>query len=146
MNSSTRRSKRHFQQAILLPLLLSRLADWLAAVDARLAGLRANGAISNWARLFGTPTRFGKMCAQMRNFLDRTGSLWMKGALVGKVGSVFASAATQHGGKETTIGLGSARREVARWHGRRLSGFCRAQFEPSRSWTDIVAKVAANVL
>ena len=53
------------------------------------------------------------MCAQMRNFLDRTGSLWMKGALVGKVGSVFASAATQHGGKETTIGLGSARREVA---------------------------------
>ena len=55
------------------------------------------------AILFGTPTRFGNMCAQMRNFLDRTGSLWMKGALVGKVGSVFASTATQHGGQETTI-------------------------------------------
>src|SRR6266481_1622636 len=53
--------------------------------------------------LFGTPTRFGNMCAQMRNFLDQTGSLWMQGALVGKVGSVFASTATQHGGQETTI-------------------------------------------
>ncbi|MDD4869058.1 MAG: NAD(P)H:quinone oxidoreductase [Kiritimatiellae bacterium] len=55
------------------------------------------------AILFGTPTRFGNMCAQMRNFLDQTGSLWMKGALVGKVGSVFTSTATQHGGQETTI-------------------------------------------
>src|SRR6202521_881433 len=55
------------------------------------------------AIIFGTPTRFGNMCAQMRNFLDQTGSLWMKGALVGKVGSVFASTATQHGGQETTI-------------------------------------------
>src|SRR5437879_1752041 len=53
--------------------------------------------------LFGTPTRFGNMAAQMRNFLDQTGSLWMQGALVGKVGSVFASTATQHGGQETTI-------------------------------------------
>ena len=55
------------------------------------------------ALIFGTPTRFGMMSAQMRNFLDQMGGLWMKGALVGKVGSVFASTATQHGGQETTI-------------------------------------------
>jgi NAD(P)H dehydrogenase (quinone) len=55
------------------------------------------------AILFGTPTRFGNMCAQMRNFLDRTTKLWLTGALVGKVGSVFASTASQHGGQETTI-------------------------------------------
>jgi NAD(P)H dehydrogenase (quinone) len=55
------------------------------------------------AVIFGTPTRFGNMAAQMRNFLDQTGGLWMKGALVGKVGSVFCSTATQHGGQETTI-------------------------------------------
>jgi len=55
------------------------------------------------AILFGTPTRFGNMAAQMRNFLDQTGQLWLKGALVGKVGSVFASTGTQHGGQETTI-------------------------------------------
>ena len=55
------------------------------------------------AIIFGTPTRYGGMAAQMRNFLDQTGGLWVKGALVGKVGSVFASTATQHGGQETTI-------------------------------------------
>lgn len=55
------------------------------------------------AILFGTPTRFGNMCAQMRNFLDQTGGLWAKRALVGKVGSVFTSTATQHGGQETTL-------------------------------------------
>jgi NAD(P)H dehydrogenase (quinone) len=55
------------------------------------------------AIIFGTPTRFGNMCAQMRNFLDQTGSLWANGKLVGKVGSVFTSTATQHGGQETTI-------------------------------------------
>ena len=55
------------------------------------------------AILFGTPTRFGNMAAQMRNFLDQTGSLWTRGALVGKVGSVFCSTASQHGGQETTI-------------------------------------------
>ncbi len=55
------------------------------------------------AIIFGTPTRFGNMAAQMRNFLDQTGQLWMKGALIGKVGSVFASTGTQHGGQETTI-------------------------------------------
>jgi len=55
------------------------------------------------AIIFGTPTRFGMMAAQMRNFLDQTGGLWMKGALIGKVGSVFTSTGTQHGGQETTI-------------------------------------------
>ncbi|EAT16516.1 NAD(P)H:quinone oxidoreductase [Desulfuromonas acetoxidans] len=55
------------------------------------------------AIIFGTPTRFGNMAAQMRNFLDQTGGLWAKGGLVGKVGSVFASTGTQHGGQETTI-------------------------------------------
>lgn len=55
------------------------------------------------AILFGTPTRFGNMCSQMRTFLDQTGGLWYAGALVGKVGSVFASSATQHGGQESTL-------------------------------------------
>lgn len=55
------------------------------------------------AIIFGTPTRFGNMCGQMRQFLDATGQLWLKGSLVGKVGSVFASTATQHGGQESTI-------------------------------------------
>ncbi|MGC3981328.1 MAG: NAD(P)H:quinone oxidoreductase [Steroidobacteraceae bacterium] len=55
------------------------------------------------AIIFGTPTRYGNMAAQMRNFLDQTGGLWSKGALNGKVGSVFASTATQHGGQESTI-------------------------------------------
>jgi NAD(P)H dehydrogenase (quinone) len=55
------------------------------------------------AIIFGTPTRFGNMAAQMRNFLDQTGALWTRGALVGKIGSVFCSTASQHGGQETTI-------------------------------------------
>ena len=55
------------------------------------------------AVIFGAPTRFGNMCAQMRNFLDQTGGLWAKGALIGKVGSVFTSSNTQHGGQESTI-------------------------------------------
>ena len=55
------------------------------------------------AVLFGTPTRYGNMCGQMRQFLDATGQLWVKGALVGKVGSVFTSSGTQHGGQESTI-------------------------------------------
>jgi len=55
------------------------------------------------AIIFGAPTRFGNMCAQMRNFLDQTGGLWMSGGLVGKIGSVFTSTASQHGGQETTI-------------------------------------------
>jgi NAD(P)H dehydrogenase (quinone) len=55
------------------------------------------------AIIFGTPTRFGNMTGQMRQFLDATGQLWASGALVGKVGSVFTSSATQHGGQESTI-------------------------------------------
>jgi len=55
------------------------------------------------AVIFGTPTRFGNMCGQMRQFLDATGQLWANGALIGKVGSVFTSSATQHGGQESTI-------------------------------------------
>ncbi|PZP57876.1 MAG: NAD(P)H:quinone oxidoreductase, partial [Azospira oryzae] len=55
------------------------------------------------AILFGAPTRFGNMAAQMRNFLDQTGGLWTRGALIGKVGSVFTSTASQHGGQETTL-------------------------------------------
>ncbi|GBD43174.1 p-benzoquinone reductase [bacterium HR40] len=55
------------------------------------------------AIIFGTPTRFGNMAGQMRNFLDQTGGLWAKGALIGKLASVFTSSATQHGGQESTI-------------------------------------------
>lgn len=55
------------------------------------------------AIIFGTPTRFGNMAAQMRNFLDQTGGLWFEGKLIGKVGSVFVATASQHGGQETTI-------------------------------------------
>lgn len=65
---------------------------------AEVADLEAADAI-----IFGTPTRFGNMCGQMRQFLDATGGLWQKGALIGKVGSVFTSSATQHGGQESTI-------------------------------------------
>ena len=55
------------------------------------------------AIIFGTPTRFGNMCGQMRQFLDATGKLWLAGSLVGKVGSVFTCSGSQHGGQETTI-------------------------------------------
>jgi NAD(P)H dehydrogenase (quinone) len=55
------------------------------------------------AIIFGSGTRFGNVTAQMRNFMDQTGSLWMKGSLVGKVGSIITSSATQHGGQESTI-------------------------------------------
>ncbi|HTY52606.1 MAG TPA: NAD(P)H:quinone oxidoreductase [Methanomicrobiales archaeon] len=55
------------------------------------------------AIIFGTPTRYGNMCGQMRQFMDATGSLWLQGALAGKVGSVFTSSNTQHGGQESTI-------------------------------------------
>lgn len=59
--------------------------------------------VSSDAILFGTPTRFGNMAAQMKTFLDATGKLWQEGSLIGKIGSVFTSAATQHGGQESTI-------------------------------------------
>jgi NAD(P)H dehydrogenase (quinone) len=55
------------------------------------------------AIIIGTPTRYGNMCGQVRQYLDATARLWAKGALIGKVGSVFTSSATQHGGQESTI-------------------------------------------
>jgi NAD(P)H dehydrogenase (quinone) len=68
------------------------------------APVAAPAELANYdAIIIGTPTRFGGMAAQMRNFLDQTGGLWAKGSLIGKVGSVFASTATQHGGQESTI-------------------------------------------
>ncbi len=68
------------------------------------APIAAPGELADYeAIIFGTPTRFGNMAAQMRNFLDQTGGLWFSGALIGKVGSVFVSTATQHGGQETTL-------------------------------------------
>ena len=88
--------------------LPSEVLEKMGAVDAQKA--MANVPIctveelaSADAIIFGTPTRFGNMCGQMRQFLDATGPLWAKGALVGKVGSVFTSSATQHGGQESTI-------------------------------------------
>jgi NAD(P)H dehydrogenase (quinone) len=68
------------------------------------APIAAPDELANYdAIIFGTPTRFGNMAAQMRNFLDQTGGLWFQNKLVGKVGSVFVSTASQHGGQETTI-------------------------------------------
>ena len=55
------------------------------------------------AVIFGTPTRYGNLCGQMQAYMDSTGGLWATGALIGKVGGVFVSTATQHGGQETTI-------------------------------------------
>ena len=91
---------------------LKRVPDLMTEEAARKAGAKVDQAapIATVAELadydaiiFGTPTRFGNMCAQMRNFLDQTGGLWAGGKLVGKVGSVFTSTGTQHGGQETTI-------------------------------------------
>ena len=91
---------------------LKRVPETMPADAFVKAGGKANqpapvaqpGELGNYdAILFGTPTRFGNMTGQMRTFLDQTGGLWMSGALVGKVGSVFCSSATQHGGQESTI-------------------------------------------
>ena len=82
-------------------------AETLAAIHAKTdqpAPFAVPGELAEYdAIIFGTPTRFGNMCGQMRNFLDQTGGLWAAGKLVGKIGSVFASTASQHGGQETTI-------------------------------------------
>lgn len=82
-------------------------AETLAAIHAKTeqqAPVASPGELGDYdAVIFGTPTRFGNMCGQMRTFLDQTGALWQQGKLVGKVGSVFASTGTQHGGQETTI-------------------------------------------
>ena len=93
-------------------VVIKRVPDLVPEDEARKAGAKLDQEapiatvddLSGYdAIIFGTPTRFGNMCAQMRNFLDRTTKLWLSGALVGKVGSVFASTASQHGGQETTI-------------------------------------------
>ncbi len=88
--------------------LPSDVLDKMGAVDAQKAMTHVpictvDELASADAVIFGTPTRFGNMCGQMRQFLDATGQLWAQGALVGKVGSVFTSSATQHGGQESTI-------------------------------------------
>lgn len=91
---------------------VKRVPEIMSEEAARRAGAKLNqeapvaapDELANYdSIIFGTPTRFGNMCAQMRNFLDQTGKLWFSGALVGKVASVFTSTATQHGGQETTI-------------------------------------------
>ena len=90
---------------------VKRVPELVPEEIARRAGMKLDQApiagvdelINFDAIIFGTPTRFGNMAAQMRNFLDQAGGLWVKGALIGKVASVFASTATQHGGQETTI-------------------------------------------
>ncbi|MGE5490783.1 MAG: NAD(P)H:quinone oxidoreductase [Actinomycetota bacterium] len=73
------------------------------AAFAQVPVIRPEDMVDAHALIFGTPTRFGNMCAQMRNFFDQTGKQWMEGSLIGKVGSVFTSTASQHGGQETTI-------------------------------------------
>lgn len=92
--------------------VIKRVPELVAEEEARRAGMKVDQSAplatvdelpGYDAIIFGTPTRFGNMAAQMRNFLDQTGSVWMKGGLIGKVGSVFTSAGTQHGGHETTI-------------------------------------------
>jgi NAD(P)H dehydrogenase (quinone) len=92
--------------------VIKRVPELMSEDTARKAGAKLDqeapiAAVSELpdydAIIFGTPTRFGNMCAQMRNFLDQTGRLWLDGKLVGKVGSVFTSTGTQHGGQETTI-------------------------------------------
>ena len=85
----------------LVPLDVARNAGMKLAQSADIAevsDLERYDAI-----VFGTPTRFGNMASQMRNFLDQTGSIWQRGGLIGKVGSAFVSTGTQHGGQETTI-------------------------------------------
>ncbi len=92
--------------------VLRRVPEIMAEDAAKAAGMKLDQAapiatpdeLADYdAIIFGTSTRFGNMAAQMRNFLDQTGGLWARGALIGKVGSVFASTASQHGGQETTI-------------------------------------------
>lgn len=91
---------------------LKRVAETIAPAQAATIGVKLDqqapvatpaGLADYDAIIFGTPTRFGNMAGQMRTFLDQTGGLWASGALVGKIGSVFASTGTQHGGQETTI-------------------------------------------
>src|SRR5260370_30005318 len=91
---------------------IKRVAETIPAEQAAALGVKldqkapvaAPDELANYdAIIFGTPTRFGNMAGQMRTFLDQTGGLWVKGSLIGKIGSVFTSTGTQHGGQETTI-------------------------------------------
>ncbi|MEX1994470.1 MAG: NAD(P)H:quinone oxidoreductase [Steroidobacteraceae bacterium] len=85
----------------LVPLEVARAAGYRLDQPAPVA---EPGELGDYdAIIFGTPTRFGNMCSQMRNFLDQTGPLWARNALLGKVGSVFSCTQSQHGGQETTI-------------------------------------------
>ena len=85
----------------LVPLEVARAAGYRLDQPAPIA---EPGELGDYdAIIFGTPTRFGNMCAQMRNYLDQTGPLWARNALLGKVGSVFSCTQSQHGGQETTI-------------------------------------------
>ena len=93
-------------------VVMKRVPETMPEEAARKAGAKLDQAapvatVDDLAKfdavIFGTPTRFGNMCAQMRSFLDQTGRQWLHGDLIGKVGSVFTSTATQHGGQETTI-------------------------------------------
>jgi NAD(P)H:quinone oxidoreductase type IV len=94
-----------FQVAEILPeeALVKSGAKQARAAFAHIPVIEPQQLAEADAIIFGTPTRFGNMTAQMRNLLDRTGALWVKGALIGKIGSVFTSTGTQHGGQETTI-------------------------------------------
>ncbi|HEV7390030.1 MAG TPA: NAD(P)H:quinone oxidoreductase [Burkholderiales bacterium] len=94
-----------FQVPELVPeeILVKSGAKKAQAAFAQLPVMKPEQLADADALIFGTGTRFGNMTAQMRNFLDQTGGLWMSGGLVGKIGSVFTSTATQHGGQETTI-------------------------------------------
>jgi NAD(P)H dehydrogenase (quinone) len=92
--------------------VIRRVAETVPEDVAKKSGYKLNqeAAVATVAELpeydaiiFGTPTRYGNMAAQMKNFIDQTGGLWMKGSLIGKVASVFTSTATQHGGQESTI-------------------------------------------
>lgn len=85
----------------LVPVDVAREAGFKLEQDAPLAEVSELPDYD--AIIFGTPTRYGNMCAQMRNFLDQTGKLWQQGAMNRKVGSAFTSTATQHGGQETTL-------------------------------------------
>jgi NAD(P)H dehydrogenase (quinone) len=93
-------------------VVVRRVAELLTDDAAKAAGYKVNTAVplasvdelpSYDAIIIGTPTRYGNMAAQMKNFLDQTGPLWIQGKLIGKAGSVFTSTATQHGGQESTL-------------------------------------------
>lgn len=85
----------------LVPEAVRQAARYKTSQDAQIATVDELAGYD--AIIFGTPTRFGNMAAQMKSFLDQTGGLWFSGKLIGKVGSVFTSTATQHGGQESTI-------------------------------------------